>query len=98
MKDLFGDSIPKPRKGVCVVCVGEALFNEIQAHAVAAADRSGGFQSHIIETSKRLLDSDMLEIDDEFIGKTFRYAWRYGEGGWQNICRRILACSRKKAT
>ena len=60
----------------------------------------GGFQQHMEETVTRIKDEPsaatrsgvlkLLEVDDLYIGKTYRYIHAYGGGGWQNVCIEIL--------
>jgi hypothetical protein len=80
---LFDQPLGKQK----LVRLSATLIRRIQDYDY---DRSGGFQGHTKKVLKRIEDG-VLAYDDEFLGQTWRYAWRYGEGGWQNVCRSILS-------
>lgn len=52
---------------------------------------TGGFQGHARRVMNAI-DKGWLELSDDLIGQTYRYAYCYGDGGWQNVCKALLSC------
>lgn len=52
---------------------------------------TGGFQGHARRVMEKITDG-RLQVDDDLIGQTYRYAYCYGKGGWQNVCQALLSC------
>lgn len=69
------------------VKVAKGLSASINA---SVYERSGGFQGHAKDSQERL-NGDNLRVDDQFIGKCYRYAYCYGGGGWQDVCISMLS-------
>lgn len=51
---------------------------------------TGGFQGHARRVMLAVTDG-RLEVTDDLIGQTYRYAYCYGNGGWQNVCKSLLS-------
>lgn len=70
-----------------------ALPNNLQVKLQAAYNKAtGGFQGHARRVIEATLEDGRLQVDDELIGQTYRYAYCYGQGGWQNVCKALLSC------
>ena len=93
-KGLFGDQPVKIARYKIALARNIVRRLVLEAEKIATGDRKhrrGGFQDWVMETVTRLaIVSGELDADDCYIGKTYRYSLRYGEGGWQEIFRAIL--------
>ena len=85
MSDLFGKPIVEGKQHTVLLPT-----NVVQRIHAIQKERSGGFQNHARATLNRLHDCTALDWDDTFLGQTCRYAWLYGTGGWQDICKSII--------
>jgi len=88
-KGLFGKPVGKCRQ----VNLAPDLIDRIHQYAYGGA--SGGHQGFSQEILGCIEAGD-LSYDDEMLGKAWRYAYCYGEGGWQNMFRAILSAIRSR--
>lgn len=82
-KGLFGTPVGKLR----YVQLDRDMVEKLRQYAYGGA--SGGHQGFSQEILS-CIEGGNLAYDDAMLGKIWRYAYCYGEGGWQNMFRAIL--------
>ena len=86
---LFGQPVEEPQKTRWTVSLSIPLVARIFEDM--DHQRAGGFQSHMADTRARIDETTgALTYHDVWLGKTWRYANCYGDGGWQKCCRALL--------
>ena len=82
-EDMYG----KPEGQQRLVKLSSSLIQTLEDYAYG--DAPGGHQGFSREILERI-EQGVLSFDDALIGKAWRYAYCYGEGGWQNVFKRVL--------
>ena len=63
---------------------------ELQRQEPESAD-DGGYQSLLVKMQNQLdQDTNRLELDDQDLERIPRYAYCYGQGGWESRLRKIF--------
>lgn len=74
--------------------IGDRLVKEIR-RGTKRKRVASGFNSWLKQCSERIFGepgSHVMLMDDEFLGRTYRYVNYYGCGGWEDIGAAILQC------
>ncbi|MCX6967107.1 MAG: aspartyl-tRNA synthetase [Verrucomicrobia bacterium] len=84
MKNLiFGRRSAKIRSNMRIVILNQEEIAELDEQS-PATERDGGYQGLLVELQRRVnRETGELELMDEHEEKIPRYAFDYGNGGWE---------------
>lgn len=89
MNDLFGEPLISGKQ--IIISIPSFVAGRIISMQPDPDKRPGGFQLHMRETFKRLhRETNQIDVDYNYIGRTFVYSGYEGGGGWEDICKAIL--------
>jgi hypothetical protein len=96
--DLFGNEVPIKQSKEWEIPLDSLLAAELQhrndrTNSPETKHSSGGYQNWVRDTVERLR-CHRLTVDYFYIGKTFRHAYNPSGGGWEGMCRSVLAAVR----